>query len=496
MKMKKLFAVALAAIFLATGCTKEIIIDNTNDPVPTEKGVSYVKFNLSTEGIGTKAANDHYGAIPTDDELKIYNYAVFIFNSNGILEASLSRSIYSPPSASDIPAKDDYNMGDLLDFDPNEAYNPLYMDNQQVVTLSAGTKYFFAVLNAPQSLLDKQEAYLANNGLTQAVAQDQTITFEDLSKIVGSYYFEGDPSTPEFDNDPETTGNRGFLMTSGSLERKTLAEMEEGDTPEVITLEVGRGMAKVSLASDLSNQVDDSQPNGVLEVWSYKAINNPKAMYVMPNSQGSVLITPNYFYRQTLTEQYVTENYFHSTTDYLAASVNGNRTFTYCIENSNLTPRKGNSTAVTIHGKYYPDILYNEDETVTETNGNNPNSDGTFWRVKNVTTGEYNSRYYYEEPDLSAVSDIEPGETYEVIKYEEGECYYIIYLRNTNKPAEEYSVYRNSYYQIDIESVEGAGEPNEGDLIPDPDDPIDPETYLKVNIKIAEWEVIDQPGKL
>ncbi|MCD8166709.1 MAG: hypothetical protein LUE93_11700 [Bacteroides sp.] len=65
-------------------------------PVPAETGKTYVKVGLTPPGskVQGRATGDHYDKTPSEEELLIYNYAVFIFNSNGILEATLTASPY------------------------------------------------------------------------------------------------------------------------------------------------------------------------------------------------------------------------------------------------------------------------------------------------------------------------------------------------------------------------------------------------------------------
>lgn len=209
MNLKSLLATAMAVLLLVS-CTKEVIkevyVGGEDDP-----GTARIKINLVSDNVPkVKSANDHYGITPTQDELKIYNYALFIFNSSGMLEASLIQTIgknennYTPEIYNNSP----------LEF--TQAENPEYIDDNGVITLTAGRKEFFAIVNAPLSLLARQAEFVSNNSLTRQVALSQLYEMTGLEGIVGTYGDENDPTDILwFDNPVTDTGeNRGFMMTT------------------------------------------------------------------------------------------------------------------------------------------------------------------------------------------------------------------------------------------------------------------------------------------
>ncbi|MCD8166708.1 MAG: hypothetical protein LUE93_11695 [Bacteroides sp.] len=319
------------------------------------------------------------------------------------------------------------------------------MNDQDEIQLTAGTKTFFALVNAPKSLLEEGESrFVGNPALTERDARNEQLTLNDLKEIVGKYEFENGGGTFHED-DIEDTGNRGFMMTSLETVSVWCPEMDEEDhAADVINipLGVGRAMGKASLASDLLPRDKRTQQNGDLKVQEYKVVNNPNRMLVIPSFSGLVPVTP-YFYS---TEDVDVSNYFEST-DYIKVSAAGTRTFSYFAENSNLTPRKGNSTGIVIKGKYEPVAFLNADGTqLGNTDYDNPNVDGTFYRIKDLTKNEYENGYYHEIP-----TNIDPS-TQEVIPYPEGICYYIIYLTDGDTPA-PYCVKRNSYYKVDVKTL-------------------------------------------
>ncbi|MCD7936264.1 MAG: fimbria major subunit, partial [Tannerellaceae bacterium] len=89
-----------------------------------------------------------------------------------------------------------------------------------------------------------------------------------------------------------------------------------------------------------------------------------------------------------------------------------------------------------------------------------------------------------------------------VDKYEKGICYYRLPLYNNNTNAElaPYTVKRNTYYMIDIESVMDAGYTDEdkggGGEPVDPEEPLEAQSEIKVSIKVEDWEEVKQGGNL
>lgn len=91
----------------------------------------------------------------------------------------------------------------------------------------------------------------------------------------------------------------------------------------------------------------------------------------------------------------------------------------------------------------------------------------------------------------------------EVTYYPEGLCYYYLPLENSNV-ASPYTVVRNSYYMIDIESVMGPGYPEDpgkpgepgGPDKPGPEVPIEAQTNIKASIKVEDWDPVNQTGNL
>lgn len=401
--------------------------------------------------------------------------------------------------------------------------------------------------------MDTQNSFLANESLTLDQLKSYTLTLGgELNKIVGAYGDDGiDSGTPDpvyFDNPVYTNGdNRGFLMTtiitdvqSDGFFRQRLDETEEGDPAATVTVSVGRAMAKVSLASDLtpfSNipaNGDPAQPYGTLEVEAYKIINNPDEMNVAIDVTSGIVMTP-YFANTTVN----TANYFVSNNTsqesenyYIPVSNSSAKTFAYCIENANNIPKYGNATIALIKGYFTP--LSNSNSEYKNAMILDPTKNFSsatlgekedFYRIwipayeynGQALGGAYEDEYFVEDPrpylddylqtykNLSAaeISEITAAGGLQVSDYPEGLCYYYLPLENATADS-PYTVVRNSYYKIDIESVAGAGYPEDpntpgepdGPDKPGPEVPIEAQTNIKASIKVEKWDEVKQTGKL
>ncbi|MCD8193677.1 MAG: Mfa1 family fimbria major subunit [Tannerellaceae bacterium] len=468
------FVYIIIGVYGMMACVKEVVDDN---PVEISPEDAKIRIALKANEFSTKGAGDHYSTALLPEEKRVFNYAIFIFNSDYQLEASLTATPYDPdrkpgsaPLTYEAPLTFTDDRGEEIE-----------------VVLTSGQKYLFALVNAPLPLLEEQNRLLANPATTLSDLNNWVLNVHaDLGLITGS------TATPKGEE-------RGYLMTSGNGVESVFLEPVFGDAAS-ISLSVGRAMAKVSVASDLAANPRSltQQPNGELTDITYKIINNPQEIYVVPSIISNVLYTPWYYGAKG--------SYFDSpgllADNYVPISRKGALTQIYCMENANQTPNSGNSTMAVIKGIYTPDVLYRADGSTLFTGYQKGNH---FWRIANVTNGvitSYEDKYYGENPSQLLTQ----GQ--EAIKYTNGETYYLIYLRNTSSAA-PYTVKRNSYYNIDITSVSNAGS---GSIdTTDPEDPgpggpgepggpgnpgpVDSDG-IKVTIQVVDWESVNQGGNL
>lgn len=83
---------------------------------------------------------------------------------------------------------------------------------------------------------------------------------------------------------------------------------------------------------------------------------------------------------------------------------------------------------------------------------------------------------------------------WQVLKFTGGKAYYRINITNQeytgNDLSKKYSVHRNSYYQITVNSIHSLGSPTGQGVIPeDPNTPLEPETSIKCSINVMPWKI-------
>ncbi|MCD8186632.1 MAG: fimbria major subunit [Rikenellaceae bacterium] len=254
-------------------------------------------------------------------------------------------------------------------------------------------------------------------------------------------------------------------------------------------------MAKASVSSSLKIPRNrEEQPEGELTDITYKVVNNPSALYVVPHLVDQVLRTPYYYSHSTGTVD--KSLYFESPgtleENYTSLSKSGAVTCVYCMENANESPGADNATLALIKGIFTPDELYAADGQTLFTGYQKGD---TFWRVaeyKNGSRGAFQDRYYGENPADYLTSG------WVAMEYAGGQTIYPVFLYNSEYEGSEsrespYTVRRNSYYHIDITKVNGAGEPVEDNLI---EPPKGEGSKIEVMIRIAKWQEIEQSGKI
>jgi hypothetical protein len=86
-----------------------------------------------------------------------------------------------------------------------------------------------------------------------------------------------------------------------------------------------------------------------------------------------------------------------------------------------------------------------------------------------------------------------PNNMHQVVEYVKGVMYYRVDLSNVqhNGTIHKYSIFRNSQYLVDVNSIIDYGMPNVFDLAIDPTDPIEKEAKIDVTIKVIDYNKIE-----
>ena len=103
------------------------------------------------------------------------------------------------------------------------------------------------------------------------------------------------------------------------------------------------------------------------------------------------------------------------------------------------------------------------------------------------------------EKDNNSGYDTTPVETIKFLQYENGTTYYRINIQDNTYPENNnlyYSVTRNNFYNVNIQSISGLGYPSEGDVTVEPETPISQTTYMQAHITVEPWKVINQGADL
>ncbi|MCC8019810.1 MAG: Mfa1 family fimbria major subunit [Rikenellaceae bacterium] len=392
--------------------------------------------------------------LATEKESRLNNIAVFVFNNQKLLEA--------------------FDSDDQIRYGGFQGSTATFE-----FTVSVGRMYVFAVANVPKSYLS-----YATEGISMDEFSEEILKY-DLEVLTGKDFLDVDQTNIDALLAYES---RGFFMTSKLGSSGTMAEFWAQDTDDITVntfeLELERAVAKVAVAFD-----PESQPEGELTEVQYIVTNNPASFYVVQHYSGSALITPNY-YENDIDDN----NYQDPLDDYQPAILPGmadnNKTWTYCMENSNFLPKEGSATMAMIKGKFTPATWLKADGS----SGGAATSDGTFWRVATVRadgTKALDPGYYEATPVGVPVTPGSADETKEILQYPNGICYYPVWLRNPNSGNEnKYTVKRNSYYKLTIDSVSGSGW-NDPDESIDPPTPLDRQVDIVVSVSVSNWSTIE-----
>ncbi|MCD8264602.1 MAG: Mfa1 family fimbria major subunit [Tannerellaceae bacterium] len=414
------------------------------DPKEISEGTAIVTIALSAENVSTKSATDFYDNSPQGTEAVLNNYTILIFKEDGTLEKAVSGN---------FPAGSSSN------------------EDTEEIEVSAGIKLFFAAINTPAGT-----DLSSITSVTALKAYELAVT--DLTQIV---------------DHEQTPGHTGFLMTtledSDNLSMHSLRVSIDENDVQTIPLKVGRAMAKVSVASNLT------QPT--LSGIEYRVLNNPVQMYLASFIDGGIYKTPFWKNEYQTGSLYVDPaNYFdtysNSNNSYTTVSVDGAKTAVYAMENSNELPRQGNATAVSIRGKYDIESAVTAGEIIVLDENGDPDTytnGSSFWRVYKEVGGikvYQDDVVYTSEPDLAVIED---GSYTEAVEYVNGVSYYTVWLRNNALATHYYTVKRNQYFKVDINTVNGLGEPNE---TIEPEIPLEGDALIVVNIDVQDWEDVDQ----
>lgn len=442
MMKKKQFLAAVLAVAAFVSCNK--------DDDATALGVTGGKSTMATveltQSPATMAAPGT-AKTPTAAETKVTDAYVYVFNSADVLEAK-----------------------EALVNDGTGVF-------KQTFKITDGTKKFYVAANFGAETNYPGILGAAKNAI---LAEIKTITSLATAATADNFWMT---------NTVEVT-----QVINAGVDQATAAAGSSAAT-NFVKVPIGRAVAKVA-CDFVAADSDADQPAGRLTDVSYRVKNVPVKMYFQPYPANATWTTPDYADVTVTASDYILTA--EDATAFVATGkgpllATGVATtpcsnFFYAMENKNNTPKEGNTTYIVVKGTFTP-------KTTLDAEGLNDAAgvkDADFWRIIN-TAGEFLPGYYRAEPSAARITAVGGDAT---VKYTAGVSYYRLWIADNSQTdlTEKYAMKRNCFYWISITSVAGAGANSEPGVDPKPENPIETETWMKGEIQILDWTVIDQNG--
>lgn len=442
--MKKIFILGLAAASMLTfaSCETEAPTEKTPTDGVVEGIPTTATISLTNSGPSTMADDDASG---TASESKITDATLFVFNNADVLESIVKFE------AADITAK------------------------KVTFETTTGAKRLFACINMNDKVTAwnfKTVTTAANPGEITTLAQ-----FKKKEQAIANF--------------TDITADNNFWMTNLEAQPSQVT-VTDAVASNKFTVNVGRACAKVSLA--VGAGVTGS--GGELSSVSYIVKQNPNKMYLMPVYNGT-----NYTGKQLLTPYYdaaaSANNYISSASVVLNPATTAKPT--YMTENSNSAILAGKATYLEVKGTWTPNL-----ENTREANGSQSTvaltTGAPFWRIaqydKTPTAPDAKITGYVNEFCYKALPTVQMGTNQAPVKFENGVCYYAIFVQDKNAGTDKelplrYTIKRNSFFKVVITSISGPGSNDPGGVVPDPDKPVESTINMEVSIAVQNWTIAD-----
>jgi hypothetical protein len=443
-------------------------------------------------------------------------------------------------SATRAFADDDTNEGNLADarmlvFNAAgdlESVTELTVGGSTTISTFTGKHTIFVLANVPSTMDAVIDGYTTLAAKTAAENAGTPISTAATTLADFKGYTLPLATEAAIKDLSSATTNKFFMTNFGDEELvKTFeATTEENLTANDFTVELGRAVAKVSMAfitTDSESKNNVIQPtNGTLTTVSYKVMNNPDKMYVAQHFDGAVYKTPyhdNLIKEEQGVANWGAANYIE--TAYVSASSNlaTPTSHIYVPENTNAsTVKEGERTVLMIKGVFIAKEAYDGEGNLVE---DYEEASKDLYRIYDAKTGQDIDKFY--TTDELAMSEVrtalsllsgqddpvaydatdedadEPGE-YDYILYfwEDGICYYRLPLENVKDGKPElgnplrYNVRRNDWFNVNIDSVSDIGGTSEEEITPDPWTPVDGPVKINATITVSNWTPVTQQGNI
>jgi hypothetical protein len=349
----------------------------------------------------------------------------------------------------------------------------MYVTSTPIAT-TTGAKSIFAGINLPQSVVNS----LKGQPMSKLYSTAMTLTHDQMTGTENG------------------TLKNGLMMFSDKGVDATFVADKDGSKNKV-TITCKRMVAKVTVATN-ANYVKD-ETLGKISDFKF-AVNNFNTKSFMLQGAYPDFKDPNWEagswkdadFTQAAATDYV---------DILDHAVTANPTpnqynVHYAAENTSEGNLQKEITRATVRGKFIPKAVTKYANGTNATGGfttvedyGNVTVPTTFWSVSTGINGEI---FYFTSEAVANAFMTEKGGT--KTTWENGYCYWTIFLGKSNPEPNKWDVLRNDYYRCTISKIVGPGRPTPE--VPGPETKPEEDTKITATVDILWWVVKDADYEL
>ena len=446
MKTRFIQIAAVAATILFASCDWEPVnngLEEKGDPTYMSVSISFPAVPQARSITGDLNA--------TDNEAKVNRVDIFVYNTNTGVFASHTK----------------LNGADFdLAGKTNDADSYVSKPGVKVQTYT-GAKTVFAGINLPQALVD-------------AIVDKPAVELANVARTL----------TPNL-----LTGAGGMVMFSMEGVGKTFAK-DENSPNNHVALKCQRLVAKVTVETAPSLQIADI---GVTLNKLEFSLNNINTKGFMFQGKTPEFKDPNWGAGSYVKGDFIVIDVNNPAT-YKYASILSRKDKPspaitdyeplYALENTSFGKTKEEITRVTVRADFTPKAIWKYKNGADKTGGYEADEllvvapKTTIYAVTpSITSGTF---FFVTKSVADDYADDNGGD---VITYQNGYCYWSIYLGKTNDTPNRWDVLRNDYYRCNITHILALGRETPDITEPENKETPDPEeTKIITDIEILFWE--------
>ena len=365
----------------------------------------------------------------TEKESKIATVDVFIYSSGGFLKDHKQFTSFA-----------------------ETAQGTGVWETTELMATTSGAKQIYIGINLPAAI--STSLSVTNKTLAALTSVAQIITVADIATD-NEFVMGSEVANANFDAWDGVTGSMPAANT--------------------ITVDVKRFASKFTV-EEKANLALVNVDGGDLSDLKFTLGQVNKSTYAAQKKVGTTIEDPNYVAPATPGDGLIM-----APADYITVNASGkninNLDAKYAPENTNDNTIAGNLTYVSVSAKFAPKkVLTGTTGAWVETTHGTV---GDFWCIR-TTTGNVYFKTVAEANAYAAEFSVLANN---ITKYTGGVCYYTVYVNKANN----YDVFRNDFYQVTIDEIMGLGDSTEGPKVST--DPVDVTTQIKVDVKVAPWNL-------